>query len=225
MEKKNSIFSKIIGFIFIIWFVGSIISLFIFQKYAVMIFGQYFFVFGLIPLFQAEKFEKLISIPFLLIGLGCIIIPFLMMHPEILNAEINWDYIIVLCLLSCFIIAGLCMIIIPIIRHKRLKEKCSITVSATITDYLTNYDSEHGTIYCPVYEFEFNKKKYQVNNNMYSNFNLQPKGTVIDLKINPDNPEEFLDNESVSTLAIILGIIFLIVTIPITIYVIISKPI
>ena len=210
MDKKNNNFIKdiIISIIFLTWFIGSIVALLIFSKingyYTVMIFGQYFLVFGLIPLLNKDS-KNLIGIPFALVGLACIIIPYLMMHPETLDIQINWDIVIPLLILSVFIVAGILLIIIPIRKTKKLKEKCSIEVSATIIENEKTYD-EGKILYCPIYEFVFNGKKYSVMNNQYSNINIKPVGSIVNLKINPENPEEFLDNRKIYIIPIIIGI-------------------
>ena len=52
MDKKGKMF----GTLFLIWFIASMIGIIYFAEkntyYTVMLFGQYFFIFGLIPLFS-----------------------------------------------------------------------------------------------------------------------------------------------------------------------------
>lgn len=66
------------GILFGSWFISSIIAILIFSDinkyYAIIVFGQLFFGFGLFFLIALKK-EGLIGIPFILVGLGCIIIP------------------------------------------------------------------------------------------------------------------------------------------------------
>lgn len=221
---KKDLKSNLIGTIFLIWFIGSIISMLYLSKineyYTIMIFGQYFLVFGLIPLKAAIGKEKLISIPFILVGLCCIVIPYLMMNPDLLSVNLNWNNIIPLLLILVFVIAGIAMIFIPVIFNNKLKKICTITVNAKIVDYKCTYSDNRKKLYCPIYEFEFNGKKYEVSNNKYSNFDNKPIETIINLKINPDNPNEFIDNRNFDSLIIILGIIFLTISIPIFIYMI-----
>ena len=212
---------NIFSILFLVWFFGSIISLFFVSEknphIAVIIFGQYFFVFGLIPLF-AKGDGKWISIPFLAIGLACIIIPILKMNPHLLSVTINWDAVVPLLIILSFVIVGLCMVIIPILIKKRKEKKCIYHVFATIVGHETTY-GDSGELYAPIYKYEYNKKTYEVCTEMYSNIGVKEVGTIIDLMINPDNPKEFIDNNNFSKTAIIMGILFLIASVPVLIYI------
>lgn len=223
-SMNNSPFEKILSVIFVMWFIGSIISLVVLSEingyYTVIVLGQFFLVFGLvIP--KGETKDWLITITFILVGLVCLIIPFLMLHPELVNSEVDWDYVIVILVLSAFVIAGLAMIFIPIRKYKRLKKVCSISITAKIVENLSRY-SDGKKLYCPVYEFDFGGKKYNVSDNIYTNIGVKPVGTLVDMKINPNDPNEFLNKEPSSIILLVMGIIFLLASIPILIYVIIN---
>ena len=49
--------------------------------------------------------------------------------------------------------------------------------------------------------------------NLARNVGIKKVGTVVKLKINPDNPEEFLDKGALGVL-FVLGIMFLVVSVP-----------
>ena len=118
--------SCFIGIIFLIWFIGSIVSMLylsnINEYYAIMIFGQYFLVFGMIPLLKEKGMEKLICVPFILVGLCCIVIPYLIMNSSVLSISLNWDAIIPILLILAFVVAGFAMIFVPIISINNLKK-------------------------------------------------------------------------------------------------------
>ena len=216
--------SNLMGIIFIIWFIGSIVSMIylsnINEYYAIMIFGQYFLVFGMIPLVKEKGMDRLISVPFILVGLCCIVIPYLMINPDILFINLNWNAIIPILLILAFIIAGFSMLFLPIINKKRLKKVCNVMVSAKLVDYKYTYSDNGNKLYSPIYEFEFNGKKHNVSNNMYSNIGVKPVDTIVNLMINPNDPEEYMDNSQSNIIVLFLGVIFLIVSIPIFIYLI-----
>lgn len=220
-EPNYSKKGKIVGIIFLIWFFGSMFAMFILSEintyYTVMVFGQYFLVFGVIPFLGAVK-SKTIGIPFILVGLACIIIPYLMMKPEINGMVIDWGAVIAVLFVFAFVLAGLALTFIPLIKIKKLKEKCNVEVAAVIVDYDETY-GDKSMLYCPIYEFDFNGKKYNVMNNQYSNVGLKEIGTIINLKINPVNPEEFLDKRISSYAPMFIGIVFLVITIPLFIVV------
>ena len=83
--KEHSTGSKIFGIVFILWFIGSIVAMIVLSnmgkaEYTVMIFGQYFLVFGIMAFFGKSvdgSNPKPIGLIFASVGLGCIIIPFL----------------------------------------------------------------------------------------------------------------------------------------------------
>ena len=55
-ERRKKSASSLFGIVFLVWFIGSIILMLNFfgkeqVHYGIMMFGQYFLVFGLIPLF------------------------------------------------------------------------------------------------------------------------------------------------------------------------------
>ena len=217
-------FEKILGKLFLVWFIGSIIALVVLSEinvyYTGMVFGQIFLVFGLvIP--KGEAKDWLISIPFILVGLACLIIPFFILHPELLNREIDWDRVIVTLVLSAFVIAGLAVVIIPVLKYKRLKKVCTVSVTAKIVEYLSRY-SDGKKLYCPIYEFDFDGKKYNVSKNVYTNIGVSPVGTLIDMKINPNDPNEFLNKEPSSIVLLIIGIMFLFISVPALIFVIVN---
>lgn len=120
--KEHSTGSKIFGIVFIIWFIGSIVAMIVLSsmgkaEYTVMIFGQYFLVFGIIAFFGKSvdgSNPKPIGLIFASIGLACIIIPYLVAHPELLPAMINWENVIILSVLLIFMLVGvgICLLLV-----------------------------------------------------------------------------------------------------------------
>ena len=120
--KEHSTGSKIFGIVFIIWFIGSIVAMIVLSnmgkaEYTVMLFGQYFLVFGIIAFFGKSvdgSNPKPIGLIFASIGLACIIIPYLVAHPELLPAMINWESVIILSVLLIFMLVGvgLCLLLV-----------------------------------------------------------------------------------------------------------------
>lgn len=120
--KEHSTGSKIFGIVFIIWFIGSIVAMIVLSnmgkvEYTVMLFGQYFLVFGIIAFFGKSvdgSNPKPIGLIFASIGLACIIIPYLVAHPELLPAMINWENVIILSVLLIFMLVGvgICLLLV-----------------------------------------------------------------------------------------------------------------
>lgn len=215
-KDKNSLGSKIFGIIFVIWFFGSMVAMVFFAQfnglYTIMIFGQCFLVCGLLALFN----KAIIGLPFFLVGLACLVIPFFMLNPNLLPVEVNWGGVSALLLLLAFVIAGFCLLFIPLYQRAKRKKLCTITVPATITGYDETYD-DGNTLYCPIYEYEFNGNYYKEHGKSYSNVGNKPVGTIVNIKIDPNNPTNYEDNHSSIVILIILGILFLAVSLPLLI--------
>lgn len=228
-KQKNTLFSKIMPIIFLVWFIASLVLLVILSQinshYMIMIFGQYFLVFGIIfaNAQRKDRDKSLVPYLFMLIGISCIIIPLLMMYPNLLTIEINWERTIPILVMLLFIIVSLAMIISPIIKTKRLKKVCTLRVCATVIKHKTEYSDRGRKLFAPVYEFEFNGKKYEVCKEQYTNINVIPKGTIVELLINPLDPEEFLDDSNFSFYVIGMGVLFFIVSFIIFYFMIIGK--
>lgn len=213
---------KLLGIMVLIWFFGSMIAMGVLGSinplYSLMVFGQFFLVFGVIILCIEDKVRWL-SLPFLLVGLACIIIPMFILNPNILKVEIIWESVVPVLLIIGFVLTGLGMTIIPIIRKKKLEKVCIVPVYATITRYDTTYSDDGNKLYCPIYSYEYGKKTYEVSDNVYTNVEIKPIGTIQEFKINPNKPDQYLDSNSFTMkFLIILGILFLIVSIPILIF-------
>ncbi len=190
----------LIGIIFLIWFVGSLILIIHLSNvnpiYSVICFGQYFLVFGLIALCN-KVWPGLI---FAIIGLGIIIVSVLSLMP---NLSINWDIVLPILLLSVFIIVGIGLMTIPTIVKIIKKKKTSFKVMGKVIDLEGAY--EEGTkVFAPVYEFYFNGKTYRVKSNVITNVGVPKIGEVLEIMIDPNNPEEFYVEEQNKTLTIIL---------------------
>lgn len=80
-SKKNNILGKIFKVLFLVWFVASIIGIFVFSSMGntsvtIIIFGQYFFVFSMVIF--SDKKVPLILLIHLTVGIITIIVPFIL---------------------------------------------------------------------------------------------------------------------------------------------------
>ena len=209
--KKSKM--TLVGVIFLIWFFASMISMIVLAEnngnYAVMIFGQYFLVFSLIMLGN----KMIAGIPFFLVGSACLIIPYLMMKPEINGRVIIWDDIISILMVLVFVIVGLGMIIYPLIDTIKAKLKRNTKVTAILKEYAT-MDSKGNPLYYPLYEFDYNGENYKVIGKKGNKKEIKNIGTLVDIKINPNNPSDLFNNYIVTYIPIIMGIMFLLISVP-----------
>lgn len=229
VKSKNQVKkSRFWGILFALWFLGSIVALIYCAKienvyYTIMTFGQYFLVFSLVPLNGCEGKDKLLGIPFLLLGIGMVGVPLCMMNPQWFEEGINWEYIISILGILVFVLAGLAMVVLPWMEKRRLKKICTEIVDATIVRNQVKF-SNRKKLYCPVYKFNHYNGEYEVSDNFYTNIGVKPVDTPVELKINPNNPKEFFIGKSDKFMTIqFMGIIFLIISVPIFIGMITGK--
>jgi len=217
--KKRKMFNinPILTIIFLIWFFASITAMVYLSKvntyYCMMTFGQFFLVLGIIFLVQKKS-----GIPFVLIGLACVILPCLIMNPEKNVGVINFEDIIFFLLFSGIPIAGIYFVAKSIIKGKKWLRLCTEEVEATIVKYELIWDNrterKTRSSYYPIYTFEFNGKKYTAEGKSSKNTRLNPIGSIVKLKINPENPKEFLDkNYLIGTFILGIGFLFPIIII------------
>ena len=217
MEKKPN---KIVGLLFLIWFFGSMIAMIYFSNkntyYSLMIFGQMFFVVGLMAVISTVKeyketkrfdINRIFLLLFVIVGLGYMIIPFLILYQEKLNIHVSFEQLMPFIILSLFFFVGLIMITIYVYKRKKLTSSELITVNASVVGINKTY-SDDGTLYAPILEYEFSGSKHKYESNSYSNFNVVNVGDIKEIKVNPLNPEEIYFKEGSDILVLIMGLLF-----------------
>ena len=115
---KPSPIGNFFGILLVIWFIVSVVSMIylseINTQITIIIFGQVFFVFGLIAFFAKDAEGKrfsLISLPFIIVGLLCIIIPLTMLFPKLMPVRLNWEAIVPILMLVEFMIVGVVLML------------------------------------------------------------------------------------------------------------------
>lgn len=117
-----------------------------------------------------------------------------------------------------FVVIGIALIIIGIIKILYTKKHCTHRVLATCIDIgkYDSYDSEsdsYTTMYSPIFEFHHDGETFRVTNSFYSsNCNVEV-GEQVELLFNPAKPKEFVysnGQDGVHGTLIISGIIFIV---------------
>lgn len=190
-EIDDSPFSKVLGFVFVAWFVLSLIAMFYFSekdaRYTIMIFGQYFFVFGLLMVTKKIYFGFI----FMFFGGCAVAIPLLQMHPEWLSFTINWEFLIVCGAGLVFFMVGFGFFLASYLSVKKYKNRCSTSISAQVVNVMN-----HNT--CPIYQYEYNGRKIIVRGKSDKR-NKLVNGDIVTLMINPKKPREAFFDEKPST--------------------------
>lgn len=198
-KKSSSPFSNLVGFFFIIWFIASMIGIFYFMStnptIGLMIFGQYFFVFGMMALFNKQA----IGFIFTLVGAGIIIVPLLVSHPEFIPMELNWEFLGIFLFGFVFFAIGVGITISTIVADRNFKNRCSLPILATIVAESKN---SHSTKF-PLYKFRYNDRDYKVRGNSSKIINI---GEQVEIMINPSKPGDVYFKDSGYPVALILFI-------------------
>ena len=109
-EKLKNLSSTIFGLVIVIWFFASMFGIIYFSKrneyYLMMIFGQMFFVCGI----MIFKLEWWVGLLFGVVGLSLLIIPYLILNPDILPVQVDWGYFVMKYVFILFIASGVIIV-------------------------------------------------------------------------------------------------------------------
>lgn len=231
--NKNDAKSKVLGIIFLIWFFGSMIGFFVCSESdnkigpLLVLFGQYFLVFGIIAVagnLKKKPFPVIVVI-FPIVGLSVLVsgIGMILGGEKVLLFLGRYAPYI---LIWIFPIVGVLMIVNSFSQYRHLKRVCTRDIQAKCIDIdsrLSRNNAEQGRrrkVYMPVYSIFYNEREYIIRNYNYTNLVKFEIGMYYNIKINPLNPNEFIDENSskANTLVFVLGIIFIVITVPIIIF-------
>ena len=71
-------------------------------------------------------------------------------------------------------------------NDEKLKESCTVSVQAEVTDFMRNSDGLRS----PVYKYEYNGTFHSFYNHSYTSDPVYEVGDIAELMINPDKPQE-----------------------------------
>ena len=210
MENKNyGPGAYLLSFAFIIWFFGSIAGMIYFSKQdqaplTVVLFGQFFLVFGIIIIAGGIKNHSFqpITVIFPAIGILAIaggLIYYIGRRGVIAYVEkILPDFAI-----SVFFIIGAGVVVGTYLNSQKKRDACTYVITGTCVNIKSQVDD--GTLLeCPVYEIYFRGETVELCNETYSNMNKVALGETRELHVNPDNPKEFYEEKMDNTNAIFL---------------------
>lgn len=196
MEKPKAQSQKLglSGCILIGWFMATFLGFHLAKdgNDIGMLFGQYFFIFGLLMYFSQVKGEDngwLVSIPFMAIGYIVFLCSFRAAYPNIAKVSETSLLANIIYVLP-FIILGFIILFGPIIRIIFLRMVCTHKVTATAVSKIKK--DEHSYVLCPNYEYNYEHKKYKTKYNALYNLNITHVGKTTTIYVNPNNPNQTL---------------------------------
>ena len=217
-ENNKDTKGKVGGIIFIIWFIASFLGIMEAGRqqsiWAVVLFGQYFFVFGIVFMIVSIKNKDPFYLPLIsvLVGTGVMVGSLIYKYGTDVIKE-KADEIIPVILLSLFVIIGLGFLYMVYRTVFVLPNKYNHVVSATCKKVLrTRSSDEHGHkwLYCPVFTYTYNGVEYNSSDNVYTDTKYE-EGEHYEINIDPDNPDKFYSPKGMGKtliLELLMGIAF-----------------
>jgi hypothetical protein len=201
MEKeKNKVLKLIVSFVFLIWFVTSLVFIVYFAKkdqaaMSVMIAGQYFLVFGIIAVVSGitSKSFNPISLIFPVVGIGMMAGGFVYHYGSSAAVELLEKYLPDL-FLVIFFVAGVLMITVSCYSTRKKRTDCTYVIMATCVDVDTQY-RKGSRSYCPTYEIYYRGETLRLCDHLYTNMDHITVGEQREVHINPDEPTEFFEEK------------------------------
>ncbi|MBQ8527102.1 MAG: hypothetical protein IJ429_01390 [Lachnospiraceae bacterium] len=199
-NKGASRGETLFSIVFLIWFLGSIAGLVIAAKigqpgWALVIFGQYFVVFGIIALHNEIKngFRNPIFLIFLAVGL-IVVTCALMWQLGDDAAKKNVIKQIPNVAAGIFFLVGV-LLFAGIISEKKQQKKCTCAVQGKCVEVKWHYSNSSGggKTYCPVYEYYYNGQVYTGSQGIYTNLLSVGEGEYREIFLNPDKPDMFYE--------------------------------
>lgn len=219
-EKEYSVGDYILGGVFLIWFFGSIVMLFLTAKTApaltLAVFGQIFLVIGIIALVSGLKQGDFLPIMllFVFVGLFMIIWGYIMQSGDD-GLQERFMTVFPYFALSAFLLTGILSLANSFIRNRR-DQKCTQLIRATCVEIkrrksnvetIDHTGSHMRHLYCPVFTYFYDGQVYEGCHNTYTRGCNAVVGNTYDIYINPDKPKYFKEEgETVRIKGMELGV-------------------
>ncbi|MGN1457006.1 MAG: DUF3592 domain-containing protein [Acutalibacteraceae bacterium] len=229
-QNHKSSKSWVITVIFLVWFIGSVIALFLLADTGhdglmAAMFGQLFLVFGIITFVNTKKsvnklcvkyiFNLLFAVVGALIMAGGLFYEFTDSQTMKKLSYMLGENIVAVLVCMLFVIVGVCLTVVPIVKQIKDKKRCTVSVVAEIVDFKTRISrDEDGTsrTYAPVYKYYYSGREYTQGSDLYTNQSMVT-GIKTEIFINPSDPGDIYEPKRSASFRIIMsamGILFLV---------------
>ena len=121
-----------------------------------------------------------------------------------MNSKSNKKLVVVISsVIIVLILMGTALAIVPFVLFNNIADKSmsamediqyDITVKAEIAENLTRRDEDGNTVYTPVYEYEYNGKKYRVTSDISSIHKKYDSGDKVEIVISSRFPGKMWDS-------------------------------
>lgn len=194
------------GWLIIIWFLCSFAALFYLSGFErtielMLIFGHYFLVFGIMIVLSNKGVKNL---AWLFIA-GLIFIGVVVFYPEVITIKINEDKLMFIVMGGIF--AGAGILVYPLTTGSLGDREEYQSVQAIVSGYVKG---RKRMVAC-TYEYEFNGMKYNNCDNYYTNVSVPELGSIVHLRVNPEDPNIFVVKRKKTIGDFIFSAIFVVV--------------
>lgn len=215
--------NNVVSIVFIIWFICSIAAMMLISQFdnevswLMILFGQYFLVFGLLGVSSNKESKHFPSVilMFPLVG-GVSITCGIYMLIGGQSAIDKMNEIAPYLLLLAFLVFGILLVHMSLSELLYLKKKCTYEIDAECVEIseslVKNNKGNFRRVYMPTYSVNVDGKDYRIWNNNYSSKKLIV-GEYYKILINPLDPNDFIDSitKSIHKGMLFIGFIFIIV--------------
>lgn len=198
MGKKNRNIGNVIGIVFAIVFILTVIAMIYFFRVnppvGAFLLGSVFFVMGILAIIAdgGIRLEEAWILLFPIAGLGCMGVSaaYIWNFSFLKNIRLGRDRIIMLLVLLLFFVTGAWMNVKELLTDKRKKGIYTYAIQAKCIDVKDTCDGEGNKEYIPVFQYTYNGKEY-----VHTGYWAYHKGApcanqYYKLLLNPENPAE-----------------------------------
>lgn len=217
-NNKGSAGGILAGIAVLIFFIADLIAMVVFSKtnpsLCIACLGILFLVFGTLALTQTKiTWETWIIIIVPIIGFLLTALPIAdLISKNNTGQTIFTQNNIIIMVSAGLFIAGILMIIMPLLKRHFMLKKCTKKVIAKCIDIDSNIvHGNNGTrrVYAPKWEYYINGKFYEHQENTYTNVRVPRVGDEHEIFVNPyDANQIYRDNPYTLIILLLLGIMF-----------------
>lgn len=208
-----------IGIGVVVFFLAAVMGMMHFSKtdppLCVACAGSVFLVFGTVGLVQSKiNWDNWPIIIFPLLGLAMTALPIIDHYQKSSTGNTIFTEKNICGIISVsFFIAGVLMIIMPLLKRRYKLNTCTETITATcvyLDSHMSRSSHSHHRVYAPKWEYTVGGKVYEHQENMYTNVGVPVVGEDYEILVNPYDPNEIYRRDPYTlTFILVMGAIFL----------------
>ena len=204
-KEKFDLYDTIVSWACVIWAIASVALMVYFSgmnqvTFSIMTFGQLFVVVGIMLIVRRQLTYGSLSV---VTGIACIIIPAINEWGNLFNPTVETDILLPIMLSTAITLLGIALMVGPGILERNSAKRCTETVVAEVIDIKQVELADKTQAYAPIYSYTYNDNVYTKTMEKYSKSNVPVVGSKIEVKVNPNKPEDLYIEASKASLMLI----------------------